>query len=378
MFKGEKITDVRVYIKPVREANWATETVIANPMSVYPEYAPKRSSWFGLREMVLVEIETASGIVGLGETIGGLATAAIIKQHLRQFVINQSPFQVERLWEIMFRATLPYGRKGLAIMAISAVDLALWDCISQCRQEPLYVSLGGPVRDSIQAYATGNDFTLSKKDNYLGQKLAMPYGPADGYKGRQKNLELIRQARETFGDSREIMLDCYMGWNVEYTFEMAELVKPYRVKWIEEALPPDDYEGYAFLNKQIKSTMIATGEHEFTRYGFQQLIKYDAAAILQPDIHWCGGLTEAKKICALAGARHLPVIPHGGGSQPWTQHLLFSQQEIPMAEYFPSEKQEHGFYEGFLRPQNGYFKLPDCVGVGIQIKEVARKTLQKV
>lgn len=381
-----KITAVRVYTddadkveayeknvasQKTFDMSWLENTVIANPMSRYPEYFEQRSSWMGGGERVMVVVETDAGVQGIGESTGGIAAASLIKDHLSRFLLGQSPFQVEKLWDIMFRASLPYGRKGLPIMAISAVDLALWDCLAKLREEPLYVSLGGPARDKIQAYITGNDYSRTKELGFLGQKLAMPYGPASGRQGMLKNVELVRAAREALGDELEIMLDCYMAWDVEYSAKMADLLAPYRIKWIEEALPPDDYSGYASLNRKVSSTAIATGEHEYTRYGFQQLLDAEAAEILQPDLHWCGGLTEAKKICAMASAKNKTVIPHAGGLQPWTLHLLFAQPEIPMAEYFLGGGEAHPFYDGILFPRNGWFERPDVIGAGITLKDGA-------
>ncbi len=388
--KDTIITDVQVYVgnnkKPKDnpgkkyDTSWATESVIANPLSGYPEFYPRRSSWFGMTGGAFVVIKTNRGVEGYGMTTGDHASAAVIRHHYRKLLIGRSPYQIEQIWDILFRASLPYGRKGVAIMALSAVDLALWDCVAKLREEPLYVSLGGAVRESIPAYVTGNDFSETREINYVGQKLAMPYGPASGVDGMKKNVELVKYAREQLGNEREIMLDCYMGWNVEYTIRMAQLLEPYRVKWIEESLPPDDYAGYAELNRKITSTAIATGEHEFTRFGFQQLLDVNGAAIVQPDIYWCGGLTEAKKICAMASAKHIPVIPHGGGAQAWTIHLLFAEPGIPWAEYFLGAGTNDPIFTcAFDRvPEDGKLSLPEGIGSGLTLREDAYELLTEV
>ncbi len=391
-----KITSVRVFTpnlakisalkaskqqdKPdnAQDMSWISETVIANPMSIYPEYFERRSSWLWVSEEVIVQIETDEGVTGIGTCPGGAAAASLIKQHLSRFLIGQNPFQVERLWDILFKTSLPYGRKGLPIMAISAIDLALWDCISKARNEPLYQSLGGQVKDKVHAYVTGNDYSRTKELGYYGQKLAMPYGPASGYEGMHKNAELVRRTREALGPDIEIMCDCYMAWDVHYTIRMAEMLAPYRVKWIEECLPPDDYEGYGIINRTITSTAVATGEHEYTRYGFRQLLNVRGAEILQPDICWCGGLTEAKKICAMASADHLTVIPHAGGIQPWALHLVFATPNIPLAEYFiGADPTEDPIFEVWNVPVNGWFHLPQAPGAGIHIRESAYELLNE-
>ncbi|BBH20315.1 L-rhamnonate dehydratase [Paenibacillus baekrokdamisoli] len=364
------------------KGSWLSETVIANPMSIYPEYFDRRSLWTGMGGRTIVQIETDTGVTGLGESAGGRASAVIIKDHLSGLLIGKDPRQVEKLWDIMFRSSLTYGRKGSPIMAISAVDLALWDLIAKARNEPLYQTLGGAVKDKVQAYVTGNDFEKTKERGFLGQKLAMPYGPVSGKEGMDKNVELVRKARETLGPDKEIMLDCFMAWNVEYTIRMAELVAPYRVKWIEESLPPDDYVGYGIINRKVTSSAIATGEHEYTRFGFQQLLDARAAEILQPDICWCGGISEVRKICALASAQHIPVIPHAGGLQPWALHYIFAEINIPYAEFAYIHGADVDNYDniftGVELPQSGWFSLPTGIGAGIELRENAHDYLYEV
>jgi L-rhamnonate dehydratase len=387
-----KISEVKVFVTGPRKSetkevptyrhSWLVETEIANPMSIHEEYRPKRSLWLPSWGRVIVQVIADDGTYGLGESAGGNATAEIIVRHLKQFLIGKNPFEVERLWDIMFRASLPYGRKGAPIMAISAVDFALWDLISKKRGEPLYQSLGGLAKDSIQAYLTGNSIEETKGLGFMGHKLAMPFGPASGRKGMDGNVALVKESREQIGWDAELMLDCYMAWDVEYTIRIAELIEPYRVKWIEETLPPDDYVGYGILRKSITSSAIATGEHEYTRYGFQALLDARGAGILQPDIAWCGGLTEAKKICALASAQAIPVIPHAGGLQPWAIHLLFAEVGIPYAEYFifgePNKPNPDPIFAGIHAPQNGWFTPPPGIGAGIDFTPDAHEYLYEI
>ena len=387
-----KIAEVKVFVTGPRKVaattdttyrhSWLVETEIANPMSIHEEYRPKRSLWLPSWGRVIVQVIADDGTYGLGESSGGSATAEMIAGHLKRFLIGKNPFEVERLWDIMFRASLPYGRKGAPIMAISAVDFALWDLISKTRQEPLYQSLGGLTKDSIQAYLTGNSIAETMGHGFMGHKLAMPFGPASGRKGMDGNVTLVKESRELLGWDAELMLDCYMAWDVEYTIRMAQLIEPYRVKWIEESLPPDDYAGYGVLRKSITSTAIATGEHEYTRYGFQSLLDARGASILQPDIAWCGGLTEAKKICALASAQALPVIPHAGGLQPWAIHLLFAEVGIPYAEYFIFDKvntpNPDPIFTGISAPIDGWFAPPAGIGAGIDFTANAHEFLYEI
>lgn len=374
-----RITDVTVTAvrTDTREKSWLSESVVANPMSIYPEYKARRSSWnaqWGAE--LLLRVWTDEGIVGIGCGIPAGARI-IVEQHFRHLLMGQDPFDIEKLWDQMFKSSLPYGRKGLPIMAISAVDIALWDIVGKALGQPVWKLLGGATKPAgIPVYSTGNDVGFYHTLGFRGFKLAMPYGPADGWDGMKKNVELVASARETVGDDSEIMLDCYMAWNVDYTLRMSRLVEPYRVRWIEECLPPDDYEGYAELT--AKSLVpVATGEHEYTRWGYKELIGRRCCHILQPDLSWVGGITEARKIAAMASAWGLEVIPHAGGLQPWGLHFIQSQVNCPQAEWVvvgnPGEENPirplSPYLDGAALPVDGMIRPSDAPGLGVTIAD---------
>ena len=150
--------------------------------------------------------------------------------------------------------------------------------------------------------------------------------------GHEDKHRFIDQARDTVGPDGEIMLDRYTAWNVDYALRISRKVEPYRVRWMEECLPPDDYEGYAELTaKSLKP--IATGEHEYMRWGYKELITRRCCHVLQPDLTWAGGITEGRKIAVMASAWGVDVIPHGGGLRPWWLHFIMSQVNCPMVEW---------------------------------------------
>ncbi len=386
-FRGEKsnlkITGVRVVDpKPQRPlpvyepapGPWSADRVeVANPMSIYPKYKSRRDLFFADDlGPGAVEISTDKGITGIG--YGGPGGSFVIEKHLTKLLIGEDPFKVERLWDIMWRSTLYYGRKGLVVHAISAVDLALWDIIGKALGMPIYKLLGGETKSRIPAYCTGNDIEQHVEFGFKKLKLAIPYGPADGREGMNKNVELIKRTRQLLGPDGEIMLDCWMAFTERYTLELAEMLKPYRVYWMEECLPPDDYAGFGRLNAQIKSTRIVTGEHEYTRYGFRLLLEYKAASIWQPDMNWCGGLSELRRIGALAAAHDIPVILHGGwrGGGP---HYTFATTNSPWCEMFmpppggPPEvyqrfEEDNGITRG---PEGIYMRPSDRPGFGWEL-----------
>jgi L-rhamnonate dehydratase len=372
-----QIIDVQAFVPEKSAATdrkrWLQRPV-ASPMNIYPKYEGRRDRWVGPINFVpiVVQIETDEGITGLGVGSGGDVAALIVERHLRDLLLGEDPTDVELLWDYMYRATLPYGRKGLAIHAISGVDNALWDLVGKIRGEPVYRLLGGRTKDRIPVYATGRRPELYAPLGFHGNKMSMLHGPADGEAGMRENEAFVRRAREAFGDDRDIMVDAWMTWDVEYTLRMAERLARYGVRWIEEPLPPDDLEGMAFLRSQIKPMLLATGEHEYTRWGFRDLIAHGAADVLQPDVTWCGGITEMRKICALAAAHNLPVIPHIGGC--FSYHLVMAHTNCPMAEYQvqgPEADQFVPIYAMFEReplPVDGYVHLTDAPGFGLELR----------
>lgn len=355
--------------------HWIIDSVIANPMSGYPEYHARRSSWGSKANgTVVVELTTDSGLTGIGLSQGGIPAARIIVDHLSRFLLGSDPRDVERLWDQMFRATLPYGRKGLPICAISAVDIALWDLCGKLRDEPVYKLLGGETKSEIPCYVTGPQPLAAKELGFFGGKMPLPYGPADGIEGLNANVEMVAKAREQVGPDFDLMLDCYMALDVPYTIDLANAVRPYRVHWIEEALMPDDYDGHARIKAACPWQRFSTGEHEYTRYGFRELINRGNLDILQPDLGWVGGITEAKKIAAMAQAYDLPVIPHGSGV--FSTHFQMASSNGPFQEILAMSPTGdaivpiwNGLIEGDPLPENGVVRPPDLPGWGITLAE---------
>ncbi len=388
-FQGEKsrlkITSVRlVKTSPRRRApaytpapnSWSTQNVeVANPMSIYPEYKATRSLFFpdaGKVPSFTVEIGTDKGIKGYGN--GGPGGGMVVTEHLTKLLMNQDPFNIERIWDVCWRSTMSYGRMGVTMNAISGVDLAMWDIIGKALEMPVYRLIGGEVKPRVPSYCTGNDIEQHIEAGFRRLKLAIPHGPADGREGMKKNEELVKRTRQALGPDGDIMLDCWMAWTERYTIEMADMLAPYRVYWIEEVLQPHDYAGFGRLNAAIKSTRIATGEHEYGRYGFRYLLEHNAASIWQPDLTWCGGLTELRRIGAMAAAYDIPVIPHGGGLNGAT-HWIIANVNAPWAELFmpapggPKEvyqlwEEQYNISRG---PEGIYTRPPDRPGFGWDI-----------
>jgi len=314
------------------EGHWI-DSQIATPMSKYPEYRMTRRS-FGLNVLgtLVVEVEASDGSVGFAVTTGGEIGAWIAEKHLARFVEGKQVTEIEKIWDQMFNATLYYGRKGVVINTISCIDLALWDLLGKVRQQPVHQLLGGPVRDELVFYATGARPDLAKQMGFIGGKMPFIHGPAEGDEGLRKNIEHLAKMRNAVGDDFWLMYDCWMSLDANYATRLAHEAQAYNLKWIEEALPPDDYWGYAQLKRDVpKGMLVNTGEHEATRWGFRMLLEMDCCDVIQPDVGWCGGITELIKISALADAHNKLVVPHG--SSVYSYHFVITRHNSPFAEF---------------------------------------------
>ena len=315
------------------EGHWIDDH-IATPMSKYPglplqpaKFRPQRARHPRGRD------RGDDGTIGFSVTTGGELGCWIIEKHLARFIEGARVTDIEKIWDQMFNATLYYGRKGIVINTISGVDLALWDLLAKVRKEPVHALLGGPVRDELTFYATGARPDLAKQMGFIGGKLPLHHGPAEREEGLKKNLDLLGNMRSKVGDDFWLMYDCWMSLDVEYATRLARAAREeYGLKWIEEALPPDDYWGYAELRRNVpRGLLVTTGEHEATRWGFRMLLEMECCDILQPDVGWCGGITELLKISALADAHGKLVVPHG--SSVYSYHFVITRHNSPFAEF---------------------------------------------
>ncbi|MDF0506461.1 L-rhamnonate dehydratase [Burkholderia cenocepacia] len=347
---------------------------IATPMSRYPEYRQSRRS-FGINVLgtLVVEIEASDGSVGFAVTTGGEIGAFIVERHLARFLEGRSVTDIETMWDQMYYATLYYGRKGVVLNTISGVDLALWDLLGKVRGEPVYQLLGGPVRDELVFYATGARPDLAKQMGFIGGKMPLQHGPAENEEGLAKNLEKLADMRNRVGDDFWLMFDCWMSLDVRYATRLANAAHEYGLKWIEECLPPDDYWGYAELRRNVpRGMMVSTGEHEATRWGFRMLLEMGCCDLIQPDVGWCGGITELIKISALADAHNVMVVPHG--SSVYSYHFVVTRHNSPFAEFLmmaPKADEVVPMFTPLLLdepvPVNGRMKVPDRPGFGVRL-----------
>ena len=367
--------DGGTYFKPGDAGHWLVDSLISNPMSGHPAFKAKRSSWgVGVLGSLVVEIETTGGTIGVAAGSGGHPAAWLIRHHFARFLIGQDARNINLIWDQLYRSSLPYGRKGLPVMAISAVDLALWDLVGKVRGEPVYNLIGGKSRDEIALYCTGPNAAAIKAMGFWGAKVPLPEGPHDGEAGLQRNLAFLTAQRDAIGPGFPLMVDCYMSLDVPYAIRLAAVCKHLDIYWWEEVLSPDDVDGYVQIRQAHPGLKWTTGEHEYTRYGFRALIERRLLDIVQPDVMWVGGLTELLRIAAHASAYDVPVVPHGSG--PYSYHFIASQTGPAFCEYVAASPDGlsiqpvfGSLFTGEQVPENGKLRLSEAPGFGMQIAD---------
>lgn len=339
---------------------------------------------FRFHGWLVCEIETEDGTIGIGNAaLAPRVVKAAIDTYYAPMLIGEDPFDVEYLWQKMYRKTHAWSRKGIGMTAISAIDIALWDLMGKEVGKPVFKLLGGRVKEKIKCYASklyGQplDQLAAEAQTYVDQgfdavKMRFGWGPTDGPAGMRKNLDLVRTVREVIGPDRDLMCECYMGWTFEYAKRMLPKLAAYDIRWLEEPVIADDIEGYTEL-RRLNVMPISGGEHEFSLAGFQQLLDRRALDVIQYDTNRVGGISAARKINALAEAYQIPVIPHAG--QMHNYHLTMASTASPMAEFFPVHDVEVGnelfyyLFDGEPQPEGGYLQLDDNLpGLGLTLSD---------
>lgn len=378
-----RITDVRTTIwewigpvapMPPHFCTTAADIVADEPGSI---------AGFRFLGWLVVEIECDDGTIGIGNAaLAPHATKAAVDTYLKPLLVGTDPMDSEYIWQSMYRRTLPFGRKGIGMTAISAVDLAIWDAKGKILNQPVFKLLGGRTKPKIPVYASRLysqplDTLFQEAKSYAEQgfkavKLRFGWGPKDGLEGINNNIDLVKTAREAVGPNVDIMADVYMGWNVEYGKRMLRALEPHNLRWVEEPVIADDLDGYAEL-KAMNKVAISGGEHEYTLHGFRQALDKRAFDIAQFDVNRVGGITAAKKITDLCEAYDVTVIPHAG--QMHNYHISMSSFGAPISEYFPKVPVEVGnelfwyIFDGEPVAENGFINLKDDEpGFGLTLK----------
>ncbi len=335
------------------------------------------------RSAVLVKINTDEGVSGIGEAayFGGppLITRMIVEKELREYLIGEDPLNIERLWDKMYQRSIKHGRKGAVIAAMSGIDIALWDIKARAAGMPLYRLLGG-CYEQIRAYASAGFYAEGKGLKELGNEMAAYV--AEGFTAvkmkigrlsQDEDIARVKAVREAIGDKIDLLVD---GNNVYTSYQaitMARKMERYNIFWFEEPVPAEDIQGSAAVADALDMP-VAAGENEFTRYGFRDLFLNKALDIAQPDVTWCGGITEAKKIAAMASAWNIICVPHSFSSAvALTANLHFSAS-IPNSLFQEFDRNYNPLREDLLKEpvrinKQGYIEMGNKPGLGIELDE---------
>lgn len=356
---------------------------LPSPMDRYPEY--RRADWMpgGRWKRTAVLVTADDGTWGLGLTLFSGPVVSLVNDHLSQVVEGQDPMATEKLWDMMQRAASPYGAAGIASYAISALDNAVWDLKGKLLKRPVYELLGGPVKDRIFCYASNTDISYGIPNSiewflelgFKAVKVFVRHGPLDGISGLRKNEELVAQTREQVGPDVDLAVDAWMSLNVEYAVQLAEAFKPYRIKWLEDYLLPEDMDSYVKARQRMPGQTLATGEHWYNVHPFALAASQGLVDIMQPDVQWAGGITASVRICHLAEAHGLTVIGHAGMNYPYGQHLAMAMPVIPWGERSEGVSppgvplEEMVSLPGTQPIKDGHVRPTDAPGFGIAVNK---------
>jgi L-alanine-DL-glutamate epimerase-like enolase superfamily enzyme len=363
-----KITDVRIVIVRVP---------IERPTAI-------ATRQLGAREYILVWIDTDAGHTGIGYTyagtVGGQAVYDLVREALRPLLMGQDPQLIERHWAAMYQEVLLAGRRGAALRAISAVDIALWDVLGKIANLPLYRLLGG-CADEVPAYASGGYYRPGDPlDNIREEMHAYRAMGFTDYKIKvggapfAVDVARVQAARESIGPSGRLALDANNAWRWPYdSIRFARAVEQYDIWWLEEPLSPEDVAGHAEIARRLEMP-VATGEIHATRWDFRALIEQQAADIIQPDAGVLGGISEWLKIAHTAASFNLPVAPHWHANVH--VHLVAAVHNAITVEFFVLEQDIYNFErlvtpETRLQPVDGRLRLPSGPGLGLALDERA-------
>lgn len=380
-----KIEQVRLFVVrgPYHGPAYPPGERQAQALDIYPEFNARRGSRVPDAGTPLaatyVEIVAEGGVSGIFGPIDE-PQAFVIARRLRPFLLGRDALATELLFDQMVRMDR-HGRSGHFIMAISAVDCALWDLKGKVWGQPIYRLLGGPTRPAVPAYASMLGFRIEpeaaatvaaeyKELGYTAQKWFFRYGPGDGDDGIAKNLAMAEAVRAAVGDAYTLMFDAFWGWDVTFATQMVRGLEAIRPFWMEEPIPPERVSEFRKL-RAASRVPIATGEHVYTRWQTKELLVNQAIDVLQNDPDWTGGISELVKIAVLASSFEVPLVAHGH-SLLAALHVAGSQSPatIPYVEYLVRHQPtKQNFHSPIYVPHQGVVELPTLPGLGLVLDD---------
>lgn len=364
---------------------------ITNVDAIILRLPVRRAVADGTQDDLLIRVETDEGIVGYGEVDtspeAGKASIDAEMSHgtcygLGEIVVGQDPMDIEQIWELMYRKALYYGRHGVAVHAMSGIDMALWDILGKAAGQPVHKLLGGSFLSEVQAYASmlmpeSTEEVRERVRRYVEEgfkALKFGYGPLG--KDVRRDVALAAAAKEAAGEGVEVMIDIGHGYTLKMAMQAAREFEQIGIFWMEEPLPPDDFEGYRALCPST-SLRIAAGEQEAGRWAFRRLIWECGLDVIQPDISRAGGLTEAKRIAFMAHEANRPCVPHAFRTGVLVAACLHLIAAIPNSLFLEFSVTESALRRELLtepfRVIDGKVAVPGKPGLGIEINQATVK-----
>lgn len=345
-----------------------------------PVVRARQTVMINARRCLLVRITTEEGLVGYGEgltPVGTEAAAVIVKLVLAPFLIGKDPLDTEPIWETLYSTNSSRGyTRGYQMIAMSAVDIALWDLKGKILGQPVYKLLGGAFRDKVLVYATGLMLTNRVEETvdlariYYDQgfrAMKLKIGPDE-----ERDFEAVEALRKTFGSELKIMVDANGAYDSTTAIKIGHKYEELNVYWFEEPVPPEDIDGMARVRDRL-NMLVASGECEYTKFGFREFFLRKAIDVCQPDVARAGGITECKKIASLAQTFNVHYAPHAWGGAVCiaaTLHLVMSLPNFLICEFdrVPNPLRDKLLLQPLLF-RDGYLHVPDKPGLGIELDE---------
>ncbi|WP_432710535.1 mandelate racemase/muconate lactonizing enzyme family protein [Pedobacter sp.] len=368
--------------------------ILESPYEIKPPEGSDEAR--GVKHCLLLKVSTDDGIIGWSDVetsphvglsvINAPESGSGVFEGIRSLVIGEDPFDVERLWDKIYRGTIYYGRRGVAMQVLSGFDIACHDIIGKAINRPIHKVLGGARRDKIRAYASTlfrptTDAMKTACEFYLKRGFtAVKFGWGVFGQNPKQDIKLVAAAREALGPDVELMIDA--GWMVERSaydsIELCRALEPYNIYWLEDFLSPEAYEGYAKTKAAGVRTRLAAGEQEATGWGFRELIQRGGIDVIQPDLSRCGGFTQARKIIWEAEHAGVDVCPHAWLTDLLTASSLHLNAVLPRSLFLEYNVSENPMLREIIQnpvvmDDEGYIAVPQGPGIGIEIDEKALK-----
>tara|TARA_R110002110_G_scaffold415612_1_gene651467 strand:+ start:19956 stop:21035 length:1080 start_codon:yes stop_codon:yes gene_type:complete len=338
---------------------------------------PPVNTYYAANTYIVTRIETDAGIEGLGYTmlVGGMGAGAVrayLEDNIIPLIIGADPLQIGGIWQAMYENDRGLRKKGIPVYAMSAIDIGLWDILGKAVDRPVWHLLGAHS-ERVPVYGSGGFLSYSVDEIVAEAEMFRGLGCRHykfklGLENVMENVDRVRRVREALGDDMEILVDANQRWDVATNIRVGRALEEYNLYWYEEPVLADNIAQCAEVAAAI-SIPVATGENEYTRYGFRDLIDARAAQYLNPDIHRCGGFSEMMKISHLAAAYDVKIAPHL--VPELSIHVLVSIPNAALVEVLagsPDDLWEHPptIVDGHMAP-------PDRPGHGMNFSDEAMK-----